>query len=659
MKSLLPIFVSLVGFFILILLYYVFIYQKPETPFDVFLRLIRHNQETILAFTYKKIGPDKYLNYYVNEGQLEPRNEDYPVNYDGIPVQNQQYHGLVSDTHNGFIVSGIEFPFRCPGGWTYKDGKCHLEEICQPSDINVFKGINYYQFNETLNKRANSAFHPRLFMDCNTNERKHCAINELYVGGESLPNTYQPCEPYDMCQDMLTMTTHNYPIRLGDSLGPNQFYICQNGVSVLRTCPENTQFSRTHNGCMPVSRCFDRPDNTTIYTGDSNQFVLCLNGEENVVRCGNGVFQGNQQVECRNSICVNPRVIFNRFNNRINIPVGQQFCPGGTNTPEQFLCEIIITNHKDNVQHLINDADAFPTIREPHDRFEAFGIPDKSFDANTSMCVPFEFDTNFVEMGTHNDLLPQVPINLKTLEIDYSGTETFYYKNYNKIMQHPENTIIIPGTKKYANFTTTSNLAAFEYVESVKTATGGNDGVNYLINGPMNKGLLSTETMYKNPAGEYGPEGLAWNAYTNTFTLIDEAHSPMARSFLGMDFSSTTYTFKYVIFSNMTKLHTLTPYGMCTFAIELLEGVSLDGLLLQVDGFPTYASMDLALAGPNNTMVVTDIYDKQYNPKHRPYFLDYIKILALESPLAGLNIPISQFFEVDSRPLFKEDTLFT
>lgn len=657
MKSLLPILVSFVGFFILLLIYYVFIYQKPETPFDVFVRLIRNNQETILAFTYKKIETDKYLNYYINEDlELEPRIEAYPVTFDSIPVQKQQYHGIISDTYNGFVATGIEFPFRCPSGWIYDSGKCHLEEICQPDDINVFKGISYYQFNESFKtKRANDGFHPRLYMDCNTNEKQRCAINELYVGGQSISNTQQPCEPYDMCQDMLTMTTHNYPIRVGDSLGPNQFYICQNGVSVLRTCPENTQFSRTHNGCMPVSRCFDREDNTTIYTGDPNQFVLCLNGQENAVRCANGVFQGDQRVECVNSICVNPRVIFQRFNNRINIPVGQQFCVIGSNTPEQFLCDVTTTIHKDNVEHLINSV--FPTINGPSDRFEAFDIPNSTFDSITNACVPFEFNTNFTEMGTHNNILPRVPINLMTLEITYPpSTNNFYYKNYNKIMEHPDNTIIIPGTNKYANFTTTTDLSSIEYVGSVKLATGDNDGVNYLINGPMNRGLLSVDSIFKNPDGEVGQDGLAWNAYTGSFTDVNDAHSQIARLFIGDDFSVSTYTFKYRILNNL--IHTLTPYGMCTFGIELLEGVTLEGNVLDVKDFPSYLDLETELEGPNNTMVVTDIYENRYNPKHRPYFLNYIKIIEILSPVSAQNTPLSDFFEVDSKPLFKSDGLF-
>lgn len=662
MKSLLPVFVSLIGFFILLLIYYVFIYQKPETPFDVFLRLIRHNQETILAFTYKKIGPNEYLNYYVDDLQLEPRIEKFPVTFDSLPVNTEKLHGIISNTTNGFLVSGIEFPFRCPSGWKYDEtnGKCNLEEICQPYDIDVFKGISYYQFNETFKSKlnANTTFHPRLFVDCNTNERKHCAPNELYVGGEVISNAYEPCEPYDVCQDMLTMTTHNFPIFVGDELDQNEFYICQNGRSVRRRCPNNTQFSRTQNACLPVSRCFDRQDNTTIYTGDSNQFILCLNGQENVVRCGNGVFHdpdtGN--VECVNAICLNPRVTFQRFNDRINIPIGRQFCATGTNTPNSFTCNISTTLHKDNVQHLINDASAFPTTDEPHDRFDAFEIPDTTFDPQTNTCVPFAFDTNLVEMGTHNDILPSVPINLDTLEITYSGPEPFYYKNYNKIMHYPENSILIaPG--KYANFTTIPDLDALEYIDEVKTATGGSDGVNYLISGPMTKGLLSTTSIYKNPEGATDLQGRVWNVYTQTFTNLYDAHSPFALIDIANEFSDTTYTFKYRIMYAL--LHVLTPYGFCSFEFELKNGATvLEDGTLNVSGMPNYIEMETVLAGRNDTMIVSDIYDKHYNPKHRPYFLEYVNVLKVVSPEVAKQTALEKFFEVDSKQLFKSDTIW-
>lgn len=660
MKSLLPLVISLVGFFILLLIYYVFIYQKKETPFDVFLKLIRHNKETILAFTYKKNGPEEYLNYYVNDNlELEPRIEKYPVTFEGLPVDDVKYHGIISDIDNGFIISGIEFPFRCPNGWTYNNGKCELENICKPDDIDVYKGISYYHFNEAFKAKRSTVFHPRLFMDCNTNERKHCEINELYVGGESISNIYQPCEPYDLCQDLLTMTTHNYPIFVGDKLGPNEFYICQNGVSQRRSCPENTQFSRTQNGCLPVSRCFDREDNTTIYTGNPNQFILCLNGQENVVRCANGVFNGGpNQIECVNSICLNPRLIFHRFRD-VTIPIGRQFCPNGTNTPQQFLCDLNTTLFQDNVEHIINSTDQLPTIDPPHPRFSSFEVPDTTYNSETDLCVPFTFDANFVILGTHNDILPLVPINLSTLEITHSGLTVFYFKNYNKIMQHPDNTIIV-SDKKYANFVTISDLSVIEYVDSVKTATGDKDGVNYLISGLNTTGLLSTETIFKNPDGILGAGGLAWNVYTQTFTNVDDAHCSTARMFLGQDFSSISYIFKYRVLAIQGKfnMYVLTPYGYVTFEIQLLDDVTVQGLFLNIKKLPMYEKMEKILEGPNTTMIVTDIYNKNYNPKHMPYFLDYVNIVSVVSPASALSMNIMDFFEIDSTKLFKSNALF-
>lgn len=654
MKSLLPLFISVVGLFILILIYYVFIYQKPETPFDVFLRLIRHNPETILAFTYKKIPPNEYLNYYVTGEQLEPRIEAHPVSFDGLPVSSDRNHGIISDITNGFMVSGIEFPFRCPSGWNYdNNGKCLLDDICQINDVDVYKGINFYQFNEMVAATRGEMFHPRLYMDCNTKQRKNCAANELYIGGESIPISEDPCEPYDICQDMLTMTKHNYPISRGDNLGPNEFYICQNGSSVRRACPNNTQFSRLQNACLPVSRCFDREDNTAIYTGDPNQFILCLNGQENFVRCGHGVFP--DPVGCINSICVNPRIIFHRFNDRINIPIGRQYCEPGTNTPVTFNCDISTTTYKDNVQHLINDN--LPTLAEPHDRFDSFDIPDKIFDLESNVCVDFIFDTNFVEMGTHNDILPRVPINLETLEITYSGTNTFFYKNYNKIMVHPSNSIVTnPENYKYANFTTITELAAVQYVDAVQTATGDNDGVNYLISGPMLAGLLSTESIYKSPSGETGQNGYAWNAYKQKFTPINEAHSELALTYLTPNFTNKTYTFKYYIESS--HIHILTPYGLCSFEFDLKNGAEVQDGKLKVLGMPDFNTMESILAGPNNTMIVSDIYDKLYNPKHRPYFLEYVNIISVHSPEDAKRLDIDKFFEVDSKILFVSDELF-
>lgn len=664
MKSLLPLFLFFVGLFILLLIYYFFVYQKPETPLDVFLKLIRNNQQTILSFTYKKTPEGKYLNYYINnEFELEPRVEDFPVTFDTLPVEDN-LHGKIFDIDNGFGVTGIEFPFRCPNGWIYKDGKCILEDICKPYDIDVYKGINYYQFNENFipfNVSAETNFHKRLYVDCNDGSIKNCNRNELYIGGESISNKLNPCEPYDVCEDMLTMTTHNYPIFLGDVLDKNEFYVCRNGVSDRQRCPNNTQFSSIQNACLPVSRCFDKLDGTTIDTGDTNQFVLCRNGQENIVRCFHGVFNKNDDIiECRNSVCLTPRVIFQRFNERINIPVGRQFCMPDTNVPREFRCVIDPIIYDDDVTHLININ--FPTLKPPTKRFENFELPNVQYDMTTDECIPFVFNGTIIMNGTHNRILPSVPINIKTGMIDYSerlGEQEMYYKNYNLIMKYPGNEIVVTE-KKLANFLTIPDLDFIEYVDDVRLVTGDSDGVNYLISGPI-KSLLGAN-IQENPNGET-QAGLFWNAFTQTFTSLEIAHSPMARLLLSSgDFNNSSYIFRYniVIMTEEFFLNVLTPFGFCSFRIELNPGVNIHGTFLVVDEFPDYAEMELELQGPNTTMVVTDIYNDNYNPKHVAYFLKYIKILELLSPLndVSINMEFSDFFQVDSTPLFKRDIIF-
>lgn len=665
MKSLLPLFVCVFGFFILLLIYYVLIYQRPETPFEVFIRLIRHNPETILAFTYKKIGPDEYLNYYVNdELKLEPRIQAFPVTFDSLPVIKEPNHGIISESLNGFIVTGIEFPFRCPGGWNYTDGKCHLEEVCQPDDHDVYKGINFYQFTETLN--TNTAFHPRLFMDCNTNERKACAPNELYIGGESISNTLQPCHPYDICQDRLTMTTHNFPIFLGDVLQPNEFYFCQNGVSERRTCPKNSQFSTLQNGCLPVTRCFNLEDNTTIIGDNPNQFIICRGGEERIVSCGNGIFIQGDSIQCVNNTCLNPRLIFRDFNSRANIPIGWEFCPDGTNTPTTFTCDINITWIHDNVDRLINSPNRFPTIKPPHQRFESIQIPDVKFESQSKSCVSFDFDTNFTELGTHNDIIPEVPVNIQTLEIMYTNDEDdFFFKNYNVIMHHPSNTIVDIRGRRYCNFTTIPILSMAEYIREVELATGDMDGINYMVRGPMLAGLLSSTSIRLSPIG-IESTGLIWNAYRTEFTTRDEAHSRDAMTAMGLfDFSSTTYTFKYRINENPDEegtyiLHMLSKFGFVSFQVTLNDGVQIDieNNVLFIEDWPDYMQIEAVLEGPNNTMIVSDIYNKSYNPNHQPYFLQYITILAITSPIDALSVPIPNFFVVNSRDLFMSNVIF-
>jgi hypothetical protein len=204
-------------------------------------------------------------------------------------------------------------------------------------------------------------------------------------------------------------------------------------------------------------------------------------------------------------------------------------------------------------------------------------------------------------------------------------------------------------------------LSVIEYVDSVKTATGDNDGINYLISGPnTKKGLLSIETIFQNPDGILGDDNLAWNVYTQTFTHVDDAHCSTARMFLGQDFSTISYIFKYRIMQIQSTLnmYVLTPYGYVTFKIELLDNVSLSGLFLGVKELPVYETMEKILEGPNTTMIVTDIYNKTYNPNHIPYFLNYVNIISVIAPTSALLMDPMDFFVIDSKKLFKSNALF-
>lgn len=631
-----------------------------ETPKDVLLRLIRNNPETIMAFTYKRVDGNKYLNYYVTlDLDLESKVEDFPVTFDGLPFTPGN-HGLKYDIENGFGITGIEFPFRCPDGWNFKDGKCILDPICKPDDIDVYKGINYYQFAQA---RTNDIFHPRVYIDCNTLNLKNCAINELYIGGESISQNLNPCEPYDLCQDMLTMSTHNYPIFSGDVLEDNEFYICKNGVSERRICPDDTKFSRMQGGCLPYNMCLDAADGTRLDRGNDDSFILCRGGLENIVRCANGVFRNNGTIECVNSSCLNPRILYETFSNRITIPVGKVYCAPNTNEPVEFRCSNNIKYFED-VNDLTND---IRIVGVPIPRFEMLEIPSVQYDPDTDTCISFDFDLNFIVMGTHNPIVPDIPLNLKTMDIDYSdrGEEEFYYRNYTVIMRHPTGEIVITE-KNFANFLTTPDLDIFEYVPEVNPLIGSNDGITYFISALTSKHLLSTVTIYNNPFDvSSGDPNMAWNAYLNDFTDLDSAHSAEARLKIGSaqgaaggDFGLYTYTFKY--FVTDTLLHVLTPYGFCTFNITLnSEQVIDDDGFLEIVGFPEYSVVQETLKSKNDRMIVTNIYNGEYNFNHMAYFLNYMKITSLVAPLNSVssNMSIEDFFDIDSSRLYKYSSL--
>lgn len=666
MKSLLPIFVCILGLCILILIYYIFIYQSPETPWSVFLKLLRNYPDNTLAFTYKRTPDQKYENYYVTDQlDLQKKIEDTPVTFDGLPYINNKNHGQINETLNGFTLTGIEFPFRCPNGWIYENGKCKLPPICTEDDIGFYKGVSFYQFNESFWNPFNEqqTWHPRIYMNCTTNQKQFCNNNELYNGGEriSIANGI-PCQPYDICQDMLTLTKHNYPIFPGDTLQPNEFYICMNGTSQRRTCPPNTDFSTIQNACIPVTKCFNQPDNTTI-PRDSDSFILCRNGAENIVNCRNGVFNvPGQSISCRNQTCLNPRIIWQNFGPWLNLPIGKEYCPHNSNTPTIFTClQEPLPIVSDDVSFLINTN--LPTLEPPRHRFQSFNIP--NYILENDNCIPYTLDEEIIHWGTHNTLLPNVPININTLQIQFEEQdEPFYYKDYNVIRLSPHNNIVTTD-KKLANFVTTDSLDFIEYVDNVETYTGDSDGVNYLISGTFTLHVRSPTTIYRTPGNTIITQGFVWNAFGNLITTINLAHSLLAMQAFGIsDYSPNTYTFMYII-EQRRYLHVITLFAFQTFEIELHPGVDIEEVRenfghLKVPGLPDYATLTKDVTGPVDRVVVTDIVNQSYDIHHRAYFLNHLNIIKLVAPSNQHTdkYQIEDFFNIDSSQLFKHDTLF-
>jgi len=339
-------------------------------------------------------------------------------------------------------------------------------------------------------------------------------------------------------------------------------------------------------------------------------------------------------------------------------------CAEGSNTPEEFRCgNPPYKLHSDDVAFLENTN--FPTIRPPQPRFAQFEIPDSIFEDR--VCKPFTFSLDFTQLGTHNDLLPQIPINLETFKVQFEPTgNEFYFKDYNKIRKSPDNSIVIldDPNRKFANFVTTPDLTFIEYEDSVITYTGDADGVNYLVSGRFSLGSRSINSIWENAVGIIR-EGMAWNLMTSDFTPIEYAHSTLAMDALGLtDYTPETYTFIYII-ENRSRLHVLTLWGFQTYEIELKDYVDIQEIrpgfgYLIVPGFPDYNEMRKNIRGPIDRLVVSDIWEKRYNINHRPYFLDHIEIKELVSPtiLDEVWIPAEGFFAVPSRQFFKNDILF-
>ena len=269
------------------------------TDLDKLFLNIQLMDPSVVAFTLNyDETTKKYTNVSRNDKlELVKRKEQYPISNLGSYVIPKD-HGTIENLDNGFKLSGFDFTtFRCPAG--YEGPTCKAKPLCVDGvDDGKLKPLTYTQFNDlhlsyndsiavsdTRRKRdASESTHPRIRIKCFTNGRyelQACPNNKLL--NESLQ-----CEPYDVCQDKISGSKHNFPISKDSApLQENQYYICNNGSSEKASCGDGSIFSVASSTCIAKSACSGL-GNVTLPRNDSS-YIKCLNDVGTIVYCSNGI----------------------------------------------------------------------------------------------------------------------------------------------------------------------------------------------------------------------------------------------------------------------------------------------------------------------------------------------------------------------------------
>lgn len=248
-----------------------------------------------------------YANVYFEDEELNPivRNESNPIDIRGA-FMLQTGHGQLTELDNGYRISGLDsFDFSCPPG--FEGPNCQLIPLCGDSDSGLLKPLTYTQFNALglyLNNKPTSSVtraettHPRLRILCLDNhdyEIQRCAPNQLL-------NDNLQCVAYDICSDQLSGYKHNFPIsEHGLDLNPNEYYICNAGVSEKTTCSQGTVFSADNRGCVTNSECYGKGTRTIRI--DDRSYIQCSKDLGTIVQCSTHAVGPEDQLKCFVSLC--------------------------------------------------------------------------------------------------------------------------------------------------------------------------------------------------------------------------------------------------------------------------------------------------------------------------------------------------------------------
>lgn len=663
MISLFSIFVILICIGIIILIYRTIVYKKNDTPATVYERLITSQKETPVAFTFARIG-DKYENYTYNgmDNILEKSLDDYPMNLDGsFHRPDQLYHGILNENENGFRITGVDIDFRCPSNFEYVNGQCKVRNICEPNDVNLYRGINYYYFTEKLlHRNEEISFHPRLYYYCNGNntdgggELRECKINELFVNVDALPATENPCRYYDVCEDRIEATKHKYQIN-DHILLENEYYLCNNRVSVLNRCPIGTGFSTVVNACMTINRCLD-------YSGtipnNENSFIACRNGQEIVVNCSNGIFTDmNGQLSCKNMACLSKQIQFKTIT-YFRYPFGWLECLPFENVQTLMHCDdpmILVTSQ---LQHQNQ-----PVYQVEKYLFDDYEIPTK-FVTDDFQCADFnlEENSNFIINNiistSYNFGLPEFNFNVLTEKKDYSEIPNVFYKDGMLIKESITDEIVQTNSTEFASFSVSDNYEIFLYQNHVQRNFGDLDFIIYAIMYDMSVEIpnRSIENLFDyidadgltiSPPEE---SNLYFNAYNLEFTEFDLAHSSNGIDLLPFE---NSFIYQYRVLDLDENNNVVTMVSWTHFGLVKIKG--LLSSFAKVDENFQLSHLTLPLTKdiiepliPINRFngILSNIKHQMYSYLHEPICLQYLENVEILEPPLAITLGIENLFQV-------------
>lgn len=272
---------------------------------------------TIRNFTLGQVEATKKFQNVVlaNDGKIQVVSNDYPIRKNGT-LYILKSHGQVFEHENGFRIEGLDtIHFKCPDG--YSGYTCQLDNICTDDDIaGTLKPLTQTQFNalqlyrndpqtalvvDTITRTVEDLHHPRLRIKCLDNmgnfQLQACPDN-------SLLDEHLQCRIYDICQDSLNGYKHTYHIDSGETLLPNEYYICRNNRSEKMQCTNGTVFSDILKSCISQSVCVGKGASATLPLTETS-YIQCRNDVGIRIECPDGVVNNVETgtLSCKHILC--------------------------------------------------------------------------------------------------------------------------------------------------------------------------------------------------------------------------------------------------------------------------------------------------------------------------------------------------------------------